>query len=285
MEKSILTDVFLPLALFIIMLGMGLTLKLADFRRVAKHPKATLLGLSNQLIFLPLLGFGVATLFQLPGELAVGIMLLAACPGGVTSNLFSHLANGDTALSITLTAISSMITIVTIPLIVNFSLNHFMASDQQIPVDVLKMIGQIALITVIPVSLGMFIRSKKEEFALKMGRPTKIFSAAFLALIVVGAVLKDRENIGAYLALAGPAALALNVVSMALGFFSARFFRLNRAQSITVSLESGIQNGTLSIGIALGILNSASISIPSAVYSLIMFATGGIMIALFSRKK
>lgn len=280
-----LTTVFLPLSLALIMLGMGLALKLEDFRRVVRQPKATLLGLVNQLILLPLLGFMLAVLFELPGELAVGLMLLAACPGGVTSNLISHLAKGDTALSITLTAISSLLTIVTIPLIVGFSMDYFMAENRSISMNVGEMILQIAVITIVPVSLGMFIRAKKEAFALKMDRPVKIFSAVFLAAIIVAAVLKDKENISTYLVLAGPAALSLNLLSMGLGYLSARLFRLNTAQSVSVSIESGIQNGTLAIGIALGLLESAPISIPPAIYSLLMFGTGGVMIALFGTRK
>lgn len=285
MEKSILTEVFLPAALFIIMLGMGFSLKISDFKRVVQKPKATFLGLVNQLILLPILGFLVAELFQLQGEIAVGIMLLAACPGGVTSNLISHLAQGDTALSITLTAISSLLTIITIPLIINFSMGHFLSVDQMVELDVLRTILQIAVITIIPVAIGMFVRSQAESFALKMERPTKIVSAVFLAAIIVAAALKDRENLGTYLAQAGPAALSLNVVTMGIGYFSARLFRLSTPQSVTVAIESGIQNGTLAISIALVILNSAPMSIPPAVYSLIMFGTGGVMIAIFGRKK
>ncbi|MEM0996458.1 MAG: bile acid:sodium symporter family protein [Bacteroidota bacterium] len=285
MESSILTQIFLPLALFIIMLGMGLSLVLNDFRRVVQHPKATLLGLSNQLLLLPLVGFLLAQAFALPGELAVGLMLLAACPGGVTSNLISHLANGDTALSITLTAISSLITIITIPIVVNYSMLHFLAQDEQIAVDVVQMILQIAVITVIPVAIGMYIRSRNEKFARKMERPVKIVSAVFLALIIVAAVIKDRDNLLTSLQLAGPAALALNVTTMGLGYLSARLLRLSTSQSVTVSIESGIQNGTLAIGIALGILENGTISIPPAIYSLLMFATGGAMIAFFGRKR
>lgn len=285
MEKSILTDVFLPAALFIIMLGMGLSLVVGDFKRIARKPKATFIGLANQLLLLPVLGFMVAELFELPGELAVGIMLLAACPGGVTSNLISHLAKGDTALSITLTAISSLLTIISIPLIVDFSMTHFLSVDKQIEMDVGKTILQIAVITIIPVSIGMFIRSKAEGFALKMERPVKIISAVFLAAIIVAAVLKDREHLGEYMLKAGPAALALNVLSMAIGYLSAKAFRLGSAQSVTVAIESGIQNGTLAISIALFVLDSAPISIPPAIYSLLMFGTGGIMIAIFGGKK
>jgi len=280
-----LTTVFLPLSLALIMLGMGLALKLEDFRRVVREPKATLLGLVNQLILLPAMGFLLAVLFQLPGEFAVGLMLLAACPGGVTSNLISHLAKGDTALSITLTAISSLLTIITIPLIVGFSMDYFLAEDRTIGLNVGEMILQIAVITILPVSLGMFIRAKKESFALRMDRPVKIFSAVFLAAIIVAAVLKDKENISTYLIIAGPAALSLNLLSMGVGFFSARLFRLSTAQSVSVSIESGIQNGTLALGIALGILESAPISIPSAIYSLLMFGTGGAMIAFFGTRK
>lgn len=285
MEKSILTEIFLPLALAIIMLGMGLSLQMADFRRIALKPKATVLGLLNQLVLLPLMGFGIAKALDLPGELAVGLMLLAACPGGVTSNLITHLAKGDTALSITLTAISSLITIVTIPIVVNFSMQHFLSVEKQIAMDVPKMILQIAVITLIPVAIGMFIRSRSAVFAAKMEKPVKIISAVFLVLIIVAAVLKDRANLGAYLAMAGPATLALNVATMLVGYFSAKLLRLPSDQATTISIESGIQNGTLAIGIALGILNSAPISIPPAIYSLIMFATGGVVIALGSRRK
>ena len=285
MEKSILTEVFLPAALFIIMLGMGLSLQLADFSRIVKKPIATLLGLVNQLILLPILGYAVAKGFDLPGELAVGIMLLAACPGGVTSNLISHLANGDTALSITLTAISSLLTIISIPIIVNFSMGEFMGADKQIALDIPRTILQIAVITIIPVSIGMFIRSKSEKFAKKMERPVKIVSAVFLVAIIVAAALKDRENLGEYLIKAGPAALALNIASMGLGFLSAMLFRLNTKQSVTIAIESGIQNGTLAISIALAILNSAPISIPPAIYSLLMFGTAGVVIAIFGTRK
>ncbi len=261
-------------ALFIIMFGMGLTLSPADFARVVKYPKAIILGLVNQLILLPLIGFSLAYFMHLEPSLAVGLMILAACPGGATSNLITHLAKGDTALSVSLTAIASILTIFTIPIIISFSLNYFMASDQSVQLDVAKVFGQLLVIIVIPVSLGMWIRSKREAFADKMERPVKIASALVLALVIVGILIKEKANVLSYFEQAGLASLALNLATMFVGFLSAKLFKLSNAQTLTISIESGIQNGTMAIGIATIALSAASMAIPAAIYSLIMFATG-----------
>ena len=168
MEESVVTKIFLPIALAVIMLGMGLSLTTDDFRRVVIYPKATVLGMLNQLVLLPIVAFVYAKIFPLSPELAVGLMILAICPGGVTSNLISHVSKGDTALSITLTAISGVITVVTIPFILNFSLEHFMAEGERISLPIGKTIIQIFVITVIPVLMGMLTRSLAESFADKM---------------------------------------------------------------------------------------------------------------------
>ncbi|PWJ41033.1 bile acid:sodium symporter family protein [Sediminitomix flava] len=285
MEKSFLSEVFLPLSLFIIMLGMGLSLVPSDFRRVLVYPKAVLIGMLNQMVLLPLIGFGLAIAFNLPAALAVGLVLLAVCPGGVTSNLFSHLSKGDTALSITLTAISSIMTIFTIPLVMNFALDYFQLVEggKVIEMDIPKTLLQLVVITIVPVSLGMVIRNYKAEFALKMEKPVKILSAAFLALIVIGLLVKERENVLGFFQQVGLSALILNAGTMFLGFAIAFLFKLSRKQSVTISIETGIQNGTMAIVIATSILNSSEMAITPAVYSLIMFATGAVAVFLFNK--
>jgi len=283
MESNILTAVLMPLALGVIMLGMGLSLTIADFKRVIIYPKAVAIGLANQLILLPLVAFGLIQLFGLQTELAVGMMILAACPGGATSNLISNLAKGDTALSITLTAFSSLITVFTIPLIVNFALVRFMPDGEVAQLNVFHTVVSVLVITILPVSIGMLVRSKAQAFALKMENPVKVLSAIFLALIIMAAVLKEKENVLEFFKQAGPVALALNVTMLAIGFYGSRLLKLTERQSATVSIETGIQNGTLGIAVAVTIIGNSEMSIPSAIYSLIMFATAGVVIYIGNR--
>lgn len=285
MEKNILTTLFLPASLFIIMLGLGLALQIADFKRILSYPKAIFIGFTNQMVLLPLVGYGIAVFFNLSPELAVGLMILAACPGGVTSNLFTHLSNGDTALSVTLTAISSVLSIITIPLIINFGLVHFMDDGQSIQLPVIKTIVQIMAITIIPISLGMVLRSKRPAFAQKMAKSVKVASSIILALLVFGIIWNERERMPGFFKQVGIAIGVFNVITMLIGYYSSKIGKLNLPQSITISLESGLQNSTLGIVIAISILHSAEMSIPSAVYSLVMFATGGFMIWKFGRRK
>lgn len=283
MESNILTSVLLPLSLGVIMLGMGLSLTIADFKRVIVYPKAVGIGLLNQLIILPLVAFGLIQLFGLQTELAVGMMILAACPGGATSNLISHLAKGDTALSITLTAFSSVITVLTIPLIVNFAILKFMPDGEALQLNVLHTVVSVVIITIIPVSIGMMVRSKAPAFSDKMEKPVKIVSAIFLALIIIAAVLKERENMVEFFQKAGPVALVLNVAMLAIGFYGSRLLKLSLRQSATVSIETGIQNGTLGIAVAVTIIGNSHMSIPSVIYSLIMFVTAGVVIYIGNR--
>ena len=284
MEPNVLTDIILPIALAIIMLGMGLSLVIDDFKRVLLYPKAVSIGLINQLLILPIVGFGLASLFPIKPELAVGLMILAACPGGVTSNLISHVSKGDTALSITLTAISSLLTILTIPFIINFGLEQFMEEGKEIHLDVVKTIKTIVAITILPVSIGMLIRAKASSFAQKMDKPVKITSTIFLVLIIAGIILKEKENIISFFQQVGLISLSLNAITMLIGFYSAKIFKLNLAQSISVSIESGVQNGTLGIFIALSILKNSEMSITPAIYSLVMFGTSGFMMYYFGRR-
>jgi len=273
-----ISTIILAASLFIIMLGMGLSLVIADFKRILIYPKAILVGLTNQLIILPLIGFAIASLFPLKPEIAVGIMILAACPGGATSNLISHLAKGDIALSVTLTAFSSLITIITIPFIVNFSLLYFLSEDQAIQLNVVETIIQILVIIIVPIGIGMIIRKYNEPFALRMSKPVKIASALVLALVIVGILIKENENFISYLQEAGLVALLLNILTMAIGYYSAKLFRVHHKGAISIAIESGIQNGTLAISIAIAILHNTSFAIAPAVYSLLMFFTGGIAI-------
>lgn len=275
METNLLTTVILPIALGIIMLGLGLGLSLEDFKRVAQYPKAIIIGLICQMILLPFLCFGIAIFLHLPPELAVGLMLLAASPGGPTANLYSHLAKGDVALNISLTAINSLLTLVSLPFIVNFSIQYFLASDQAIPMQFKKII-EVFLIVLIPVIIGMIIKAKKPSISVKMDKPVRILSALFLALIIVAAVLKEKENVFIYFQQVGFAALLFNLMSMLLGYYLPQLFSIGKKQAISIGMEIGIHNGTLAIYIALNVLGNSLMSIPAAIYSLIMFFTAAI---------
>lgn len=272
------STIILAISLIIIMLGMGLSLVFADFKRVFLYPKAVVVGLLNQLVLLPLIAFGVTMAFPTRPEIAVGLMILAACPGGPTSNLIAHLAKADTALSVTLTALSSFITLLTIPFIVNFSLTHFLEAGQVIKLDVVNTIIQILVIVIIPVTIGMLIRRYKEGFAMKMEKPVRIASGIVLMLVIVGLVIKEKDNIMSYMEEAGLVALMLNIATMVVGYLSARMLNINKKMARSISIESGIQNGTLAITIAVVLLGSTEYAITAAVYSLVMFASGGVVI-------
>jgi len=277
MTADPLLTFFLPAALGIIMLGLGLSLSLADFARVAKFPKPVLIGLACQLLLLPLACFFLAKAFGLAPALAVGLMLLAASPGGTTANLYSHLAHGDVALNITLTAVNSVIAILTMPLIVNLSLAYFMSADQAIPLQFAKVV-QVFVIVLGPVAIGMWLRSRFPDFAERMQKPVKIMSALFLLLIILLAVAKDWRTFVDYAPAVGGAALAFNLLSMAVGYCVPRLLKLNLRQAIAIAMEIGIHNGTLAIALALSpaLLNNPTMAIPAAIYSLIMFVTAAL---------
>jgi BASS family bile acid:Na+ symporter len=278
MESSALTAVFLPLALFAVMLGMGLGLKPDDFTRVLVYPKAVVVGLLAQLVLLPLLGFGLVSILPLNPELAVGVMILAACPGGPTSNLVTYLARGNVALSITLTAISSLVTIITIPLVVNLAMAALMGETTDLQLPLLGTVLQIAVITLVPVALGMALNHYQPQRAAQVERGVKWLSLGLLGLIIAGLLVQQRENVVGYFAQVGLATLALNLVAMAMGYLIARLARLRSADATAITVEVGIQNGTLAIAIASAptLLNQPNLAIPAAIYSLLMFATGGL---------
>jgi len=271
--------IILAISLIIIMFGMGLSLVEGDFIRILQNPKAIIIGLLNQIILLPIIAYVLISLLEVDTGIAIGIMILAACPGGPTSNLITHLAKGDTGLSVSLTAANSVITIFTIPFVVDFALTHFLDASEMIQIDKLKTIIQIFVIVIIPVSIGMALKASKPAFADKMSKPVKIASAVVLFLVIIGLVLKKKENLIPYLKQAGLIALALNIATMLIGFITAKLAKLNLAQSLTISIESGIQNGTMAIAIASGILMNENYAIAPAIYSLIMFFSGGAIIA------
>ena len=272
MESSLLTNLLLPLALGVIMLGLGLGLTVDDFRRVARYPRAVLIGLLLQTGVLPWVAFGLALALRLPPELAVGLMLLAASPGGATANIYSHLARGDVALNITLTAINSLLCLVTLPLILNLSLEYFLGAGQYVPPPVRKVV-EVALIIVLPVVLGMVLRRFAPRFAERMEKPIRLLSVLVLALLVVAAIAQERERMASYFAAVGLACLLFNLASMGAGYWVPRMLRLPGKQAVAMAMEIGIHNGTLAIFIALNVLGNAAMSIPAAVYSLLMFFT------------
>ena len=277
METSLLTTVFLPLALFIIMLGMGLGLTLNDFQRIFVEPKGVALGLVAQLIMLPLVGFGLATVLSLTPELAVGVMILAACPGGPTSNLVTYLARGNVALSITLTAVSSLVTVFTIPLVVNWAMVQFLGAGTDLQLPFLTTVLQIAVITLIPVSLGMTLHRYAPQFAATVEKWVKWLALVFLGLIIAALLIKERANVLAFFLQVGWVTFLLVVLTMALGYGLSQLAQLDDRSATAITVEVGIQNGTLAIAIASAptFLNNATMAIPAAIYSLLMFAVGG----------
>lgn len=272
------TAIILAVSLGIIMLGMGLSLVANDFKRIFLQPKAIIIGLTNQLIVLPIIAFTLASLFPLQPEVAIGVMILAACPGGATSNLISHLAKADAALSVTLTAFSSLITILTIPFIVNFSLEQFLDQSNMIRLDVVQTFLQILMIIIIPVAIGMMIRKRKEAFALKMEKPVRIASALLLILVIIGIILKEKESLAASFKEAGAVIISLNIIVMLVGYYSARVLKVTSKRSLSIAIESGIQNGTLGITVAVVLLQNSSFAIVSALYGVLMLFTAAVVI-------
>jgi BASS family bile acid:Na+ symporter len=282
MQASLLTNLLLPLALGVIMFGLGLSLTAEDFRRVARYPRAVVLGLTLQVLVLPWVAFALAVAFRLPPPLAVGLMLLAASPGGATANIYSHLARGDLALNITLTAINSALCLLTLPLILNLALEHFLGAGQYVPPPTRKVI-EVALIIVLPVLLGMAVRAKAPGFAARAEKPLRLLSVLVLALLVVAAVAQEWRTLVASFATVGLACLLFNLASMGAGYAAPLALRLPKKQAIAIAMEIGIHNGTLAIFIALNVLQNPTVSVPAAVYSLLMFITAAVFAWWVSR--
>jgi BASS family bile acid:Na+ symporter len=275
MQASFLSVVLLPVALAVIMMGLGLSLRLEDFKRVLIFPKAVLIGLVCQMLVLPTICYFIAVGFKLSPELAVGLMLLSASPGGPTANLYSHIAKGDVALNVTLTALNSLISVFSITVIVNFAMASFMQTDQVVPLQFKKVI-EVCVVVLGPVSIGMLIRSQASALAERLSNPVKIASAVFLALVIVLTIVKEKSHIVSDFKLVGFPTLLLNILSMGIGYVIPRLFQLGKAQAIAIGMEIGIHNGTLAIFIALTVIGNSAMSIPAVIYSLLMFFTAAL---------
>lgn len=286
MQQSTATTLILPVALGIIMLGLGLSLTLDDFKRVTKYPKAMTIALVCQMLVLPLLCFFIAKFSGLSPVLCVGLMLLAASPGGATANLYSHLSNGDVALNISLTAINSLLTLFTLPLIVNLSMEYFLGAGQYIPLPFSKVVEVFAIV-LLPVTMGMLVKSKAPGFADKMDKPVKIVSALLLVAIIVSVTLREKQLLLDNFEQLGMPVILFNILSLAAGFYIPLLFKVERKQAIAIGMEIGIHNGTLAIFIALNVINNSTMSLPPAIYSLLMFFTAaafGFLVSLGNKK-
>jgi bile acid:Na+ symporter, BASS family len=278
MQTSFFTAVLLPIALAVVMLGMGLTLIPEDFQRVTRYPKAVAVGLVSQLLILPIVGFLVASIVPMPPEIAVGLMVLALCPGGPSSNMMTYLAKGDVALSVTLTALSSAITVFTIPLFANLSLQYFAGQEAAIALPIGQTMLQIFAITLVPIGLGMAIRHQFPDLANRLEKVANRLAVAFLAFIILAIIIYEWNRIPTFIAQVGLGALLLNVISMVIGFWLGKLFQLKFAQRICIAIEVGLQNATLAIAITAGLLNNPDMAVPAAVYSLFAYATGVVAI-------
>ena len=281
---TLVNSVIIPICLFLIMMGMGLTLVTNDFKRVLKYPKAVGIGLTNQLILLPIIGFALANIMPLRPEYAVGVMLLVLCPGGTTSNLFTYLAKGDVALSVTMTAIASVITVFTIPIVLSFSLIYFMGSGSAFELPVLKTVLTLVLLTIVPISIGMLIKRYAPAVADRSQVYVSRFGVLFLTFLVLFLGYVQRDIIVDAFIATGPVSIILNLSTMALGYYSSKWFGLNLAQRTSVTLEVGLQNSTLSIFMALTLLSNYDMSMIPAIYTLVMFLTAGILVRIFSAR-
>ena len=283
MNMGIIT-VLLPLALAIIMIGLGLELTLNDFKRVSKHPKAVLIALFCQLVILVGVAFILCKVLSLPPLLAVGLMLLAASPGGSTANLFSYLFKGDIALNISLTAINSVVAAITLPLIMNFSILHFMQENQQITLPLSKIV-QVFAIIIVPVGIGMLIRHYAPKLTEKLNKPLRIFAVVFLIAIIALAIFAERQNIATYLTQVGLATAIFCACSLAIGYFVPRLLGISSTQARACAFEIGIHNSTLAMTIALTVMANTTIAMPAAVYSIFMYIFAAAFGFMITRSK
>jgi BASS family bile acid:Na+ symporter len=274
MQSNLFTTLLLPLALASVMLGMGLGLVPEDFRRIGRDPKAVAAGSLAQVVLLPLLGALIVWLVPMPPPIAVGLMVVAICPGGPSSNLITYLARGDVALSVTLTAISSLITVFTIPLLANQALRLLMGTEAQFSLPIGSTMLQILLITLVPTAIGMALRQRFPKGAIRLEAQVSRLAAALLGLIIVLVLLKEGARLPEFIAKVGLAALLLNGLGALAGYGTARLLGLPVAQQISLAIEVGIQNCTLAIAITAGLLGNPEMAVPAAVYGLWMYITG-----------
>lgn len=266
------------------MLGLGLSLTVDDFKRVVRYPKAILIGLFIQMFVLTSICFAICVALKLPSVLAVGMMLLAAAPGGATANIYSHLAKGDVALNITLTAVNSVLSLLTLPVIVGFALQYFMGNEQIVPPPFKKVV-EVGVIILGPVLVGRLVRAKAAKFAAKMEMPIRLFSVLLLAGLVIASVAQSWSVVVASFATVGFACLLFNLASLGVGYAVPLALKLPKRQAVAIAMEIGIHNGALAIFIAINIVGNKAMSIPAAIYSLVMFLTAALFAAWLNRGK
>lgn len=283
MDTGLIT-LALPIALAIIMMGIGLELSLQDFKRVVKYPKAVFIALFCQLVILTAVAFIITQVLHLPPLLAIGMMLLAASPGGSTANLYSYLFKGDVALNISLTALNSIIAVVSLPFIVNLASQYFMPGSEQLSLQFSKIIQVFALV-ILPVGIGMIIRHFAPLFAKRMNKPVRIFSVIILVLVIIGALLKEKSHILDYIQDVGLATAIFCVASLSIGYMVPRLFNIPVSQARASAFEIGIHNSTLAMTIALSIMANTTVAVPAAVYSIFMFIFAAIFGFIITRVK
>lgn len=270
MNASILTEVILPLALALIMFGMGLGLTTNDFTRLFKNPLGIVMGLIGQLVAMPLLALGLCYLLNLPTPIAIGLMILAACPGGTMSNVVSQLVKANLALSVSLTAASTAISIITTPFIIGFAMSQFAPADDA-SFSILTTSLGLFFITLVPVAIGIWLRHFKSDFAIKAEPFFRRFSLFFMLMMIAALVIKERDLLVNSFNDVFWACIALNIGSMVVGWLIAKCSKLNLTDSLTLSIEVGIQNASLAILIAISFLNKPEYAVTGGVYGLAMF--------------
>lgn len=278
MEDSLLATVVLPLALAVIMVSLGLGLTTADFKRVATQPRGIAVGIANLALISPVLAFGIAELYGLEPVFAVGLVLLGASPGGTMANLLTHLARGDTALSISMTAISSLAAVITVPLFLELSTNHFEAPGLDESVDMLGVVARVLLITVVPLAVGMWLRARRPERVEEIRDTVRKVSLGVFLAVVVGIVIAEFNRVSSNLGEVLPAVITLNIAAMAISFTIARIARLDDRQATAIAIELGVHNSTLAI--AVGATIATELTIPAAVYASFMFISAGLFARL-----
>ncbi len=278
-------DVVLPLALAFIMLALGLGLTFDDFARVARHPRDFTVGAMSQIIVLPVVAFILASIWPIAPELALGLMIIAAAPGGVTSNLLTAFARGDVALSISLTAVISLLSVVTIPLVMVFAYGHFIGEQAAKDLSVADTAISVFLIVTVPVLIGLIVRRFAEGLALRVEPVARTVSAVLFVLVLAASIYQVRSNIVPYFAQAGLVTLVLNLLMMAIAYSLARIFATGPSQRIAIAIECGLQNGTLAIAVAVLLFGGGLAMVPAVTYSLIMFATALVYVAVLRRSR
>ena len=275
---NFVTDVILPLALAFIMFTLGLGLSISDFSNVFKKPKNFLVGLVSQLIFLPIVGLVLVIIWPLPIEIAIGVMLIAAAPGGVTSNILTFFAKGDVALSVSLTAVMSLLSAVSVPIVLAISIGLIGDSNLPESISLTGIALSMFLIVTLPVLLGMGVRSFLNSLTLKIEKSARFISTLLFVLVLLGAILAERENVVSYFAQTGLVVLTLNILMMLIAFYWSGFFGTGMSQKKAIAIECGLQNGTLAIFVGTTVFGGGLYIIPAATYSLIMYLTSLIFI-------